>query len=363
MTIQSFPQFPLIPPALFGVSGVAYSTADADGEGIAPQIQVPITGTLTDIAFAVATVTTGDAAFSVRVETIDGATGLPSGTLIDSPTNAAYGAVNIADTDDNKIISCQINSGTGVAVTRGDHIAIKLTRPTSGSFNGRIIYGGAYQSSVASNYPNVAVNTGSWVKGCNLPVCAMKISGTWYLPNMCILYASISNTAINDPGTPKQLGILVNKPVGLRLAGALVMVAAGSAEDYQLKLYSDPTGAPSLVATSNNFDADFRESINVRWTSHIFNSSPELTKDTAYVLCINPTTANEINVYYQEMGSTTYNACLPMGSNATYYYRSDTGPFAETNTRVPFIIPIFDGIDIGSGGGGIFMPRARQIGV
>jgi hypothetical protein len=123
MTLQALPSricipnIPIVSPSYTGL------IINDDTDEIAILICIPISGTaLKEVIFSTGTITTGENAVPVRIETV-GANGLPSGSLYVANAN---GTVNIADGDDSTLKSVAINGGTGVACTAGNWVYIRM---------------------------------------------------------------------------------------------------------------------------------------------------------------------------------------------------------------------------------------------
>jgi len=113
-----FPWHALI--AFAGASFVSLTIND-DTDEVAIIFQSPAAGALQTVAFLTGTTTTGENGVPGRLETLN-ASGNPSGTLIDSPTNVATGTVDIAAADDNVLKTMSINGGTGVTEIGRAHV-------------------------------------------------------------------------------------------------------------------------------------------------------------------------------------------------------------------------------------------------
>lgn len=351
MTMQQLPSGLWVPHNYYTISN---QIIDGDADYFTHIIESPAGGTLTQVAFGVQTVTVGDDTFSVRLETIDADTGNPTGTLIDSPTNAAYGTVDIADADDNKMIICDINGGTGVTVTAGQKIAVRLARTASSSANLRPSYNTAFPNGAVNGYPysTYDLSAGSWTKVLASPSLALNIGG-WKLPVGCTALPSYATLTADNPGTPEQYGNIVNEPYKRRAMGAFAYLIGGAANAFHFKLYSDPLGTPTEIATTAEHDADLGTSAaSARQTALRFASPVVLEPNTNYGLVISPNVSGtNVTIYYFTILHSSLSALWPMGANSYYCSRTDTGAFATDNTRFTMIGLILDQLDDGVGAG------------
>jgi len=99
-------------------------TLDADGEYCSSIFTIPKTGTLKKIGFRTGTVTKADT-INVRLETVDPATGYPSGTLYLDESPGSSGSQ--ASPSSNTTYWVALNGTTGVSVTVGDLVAVKVS--------------------------------------------------------------------------------------------------------------------------------------------------------------------------------------------------------------------------------------------
>src|SRR3990167_43486 len=130
MAITTVPTFHLpetgASQTVVGLSSTAF-TFDASTDKLAAIIDIPQDGTLTAIEFRIDNSTLGSSTtFTMSLETLSGTPGLPTGTLIDDPTNAATGTVAVTGADDTIWKSVPINGGTGVTVAAGTQLALDL---------------------------------------------------------------------------------------------------------------------------------------------------------------------------------------------------------------------------------------------
>lgn len=322
-----------------GTPFMGYVTLDANDEYIAAVFQIPKTGSLTEIAFSVRTVTSADTDFSVRIETVSTTTGLPSGTLIDAN---AYGTVNIGTGDSNTIKTCTLTGAVSVTVGTIVAVVFKLT----GTGPNLQLWGGypQYESqfpyyysspdaSIAPRSPNLALNIGGWVSAYQM-FC------------QAVTYESIAQASSNN----KERGILINLPFKARVCGAVASCTTPTGSTYKISLYSTPTGTPVEEATTIELDGDVT-ALGRGGRHHLFSSPFILQPNTNYVLALQVTGTTAIDVYYLSYPSNTYSAAYPGGASAVWYARDSIGStsFSATDTRVPIMHAIIDQLDDGAG--------------
>lgn len=349
MTMQTLPGLPVFYPNIFHTYALINNaqTLDAAGEKIAWVLQIPAAGTLTQVAVAFGTVTTGDSAFSVRLETIDGSTGYPSGTLYATNSN---GTINVSSSDDNVLKECDINGGTGVTVAK-DTAAVVFGLSDTGPSLGLKYFAG-----LGSNFPYSVdygiTSAGAWTKGSYTPNIAMKIDGVWYVPYGCFLGPAYTSESVNASG--KECGIIINMPVKARIKGIVLQLAVAAGADWKCILYSDPTGSsPVAELTGPIIDGDLKKDTNGRMYFYDFGSSFVLQASTDYALVIQGQTSNTLTLNTISFADTTYSSLFHGGANNIMCSRtSASGAFTLTTTRAPLIQGTFDQFDDGAGTGG-----------
>lgn len=322
----------------------SYHTLDYQNEAVGFIFQIPKTGTLTDIAFATGTVTTGSD-YTIRIETVNTSPGYPTGTLYDAN---GTGSGTIADANDNTILSCNINDGTGISVTKGNVVAVVLT-VTSASPNLRI---NAQPSGVTFAFPYMALYTGTppsaWAMSACRPSIALNIGG-WCNNGLTPFCQSVTSESIT---AGYERGVLMNFPYKCRITGA-AMFLSGYAKDIKLVIYSDPTGDnPVAELTSDRFYGEIAGANTSRLFYYLFDSTFIPIVGVDYALAIQ---GIETGAYlsYWSYPNNTYTAAYPLWPSWVWCGRNGTsGAFTLTDTRVPMLSPLIDQLDDGASAGG-----------
>ena len=209
------------------VASTTSATIDADGEYGGWVFSAPSAMTVTDIAFYVSTLTTGDN-IDVRVETVDATTGLPTGTLWATNTNILVNVTSTGRWNGTLTASASLNAG--------DIFCVKIVRPTAGTFNGvlRLLIGG---NIAQHGFPYRVLNAGSPTKAAaSSPVALeLKISGPSY-PRLGIKAQLLADAteAFTSASTPDERGNRLLLPGGWVTAFMVEMNAASTACDFVL---------------------------------------------------------------------------------------------------------------------------------
>jgi hypothetical protein len=323
------------------VVGSLYNITD-DTDYVFFVLDIPKTGKLYSVNFVTATVLTGDTAFVVRVESVDGS-GNPSGNLM--YTNSS-GTVNIANTDDNKNIECLINSTNGVDVAVGDKVALVFRRSTGSSANMTLRTG---SNAVVTNYPYIGdynITSGETLtKSALIPNVCIKINSNYIVPNSCCFY-TVPTASISAFASPKEYGIGFSLGFTAKIIGFWVVMVGFSGTTAKINLYSSPTASPILKGASDVLDLDFLISTSTNRIVQFHCSEPIIVKrDVPYVMALAPQDSTEITFRANSIVS-ALKEVAPMGAYGTQYYR-DTGgttSFTNTDTLVPLMGPILSSV-------------------
>ena len=306
------------------------SLLDAAGEKLAWIIQAPKAGTISKVCFRSSTVTSsGDA--DVRLETVDGATGAPSGSLFGTNTNATQ-TVSTSNTWWTTTLTA------GAVVTQGQDLAVVIAN-TTGTYN--ITYGGV--TLWVSNYPYMQVNTGAWVKTAGVPVTAFEYNdGSYGYIADALPYSAFTNTAFNNSSNPDERGIKFRLPFSARVVGAEVVLDADAACD--IVLYgSDGT----TVLTSRSLDSDVRFGANGGNLAVRFPASQTLLANTDYRMTVLPTSGSNVTISDFAVASAAIWDAVDGGADFHLTTRNNAGAWTDTTTSRTLMALLIDAVDLG----------------
>jgi len=209
-------------------------TLDADGEKLAFIMHAPKTGTISKVCFRTGTVTTG-ATVDVRLETVDATTGDPTGTLLGTNSN---GAQVIADANDNVFFTTALT--TGVAVTKGDLMAVVIVVPTGANLALVDLADDSGSSGPIFPY-STQFAAAAWTKSATGSgiICALEYNdGSYaYQPLMWPLSATQTDT-FNNSSSPDERGNKLSLPFPARVTGFWVWVDIDGDADIVTSLRS-----------------------------------------------------------------------------------------------------------------------------
>lgn len=341
-----------------GGSAVAFGGSDivdADGEASGGVFQSPVTDTITKIGFMTAAVTaTGDV--NIQIETV-GADGLPTGTIWATGTSVTK---NILLTDDNMWF--EVTLDTPASVSRGDIFAVTITRPTSGTFNGRINKGGMGGGGYYCGFPYAVAKTTAWSgsgMSVNMSVC---FATAGYAP-LEGLYGISSNTftvTFNNTSTPDVVGNIINVPWDIKVNGFWIFADLDA--DCVVKLY-DSDGVTVLASTTilSTYPPLSTPYVNFMY----FTSDVTLTASTNYYIAVEPSSTSNMTIYYLEFSTEAIKKQCGIFQHASYVSSKDptgTGSWTTTTNKGALIGVLLSEIDIPTGGGGGLLTHPSMTG-
>lgn len=319
------------------------NTLDNAADRHALIFKAPATCSATKVGFSTRTVTSSQSV-DVRIETVDGTSGDPSGTLIDSPTNQAYGteATLASNTYYEPTLTAaqSLTAGTTYAVV----IQYTSTAGTIQTLNQSI-------DTSTAEFPYASYNlTGSYAKSASTILnIVLYCGGAYYeLGTMPPLSSATLSAAYNSGSTPDERGNKITFPVPVKVDGFWAMAGGAAGGTWDFVLY-DSDGTTALKTIS--FDGDQRGNgttrgkIYVRWGSPI-----SLSANTAYRVVIKPTNTTNVTLYQFTVNSTAILDAYSGGSAAFLTTRVDAaGSWTDTATTTRAMVGlIVTGLDNGA---------------
>lgn len=337
---------------VYNISTSSVFLLDAADEAAGLVVTAPKAGNIRNVSFRTGTVTTG-ATVDVRIETVDAATGNPSGTLWATNTNVSH-AINAAD--DNVWLTTG-NLTASATVAKGDKIAVVIVNPSVSPGTLRI----ASMPQITQIPQGLLKTAGSWAKQLEVPAIALQYDDGSYgfIDNIFGGLTAITLTAFNSGSTPDEAAIKFTCPVKMTVSGIWAHVgniAAGA--DFDLVLY-DSDG--STVLESVSIDGDHAISTAADNPLAVrFDTDVTLNAGSSYRVAVKPTTANNISRCVADFISAAAIASSPIGpTTALTSTRTDAGAWTDTDTDSVLLAGVIvTQLDDGAGGGGVAMPAA-----
>jgi hypothetical protein len=311
-------------------------------------VSVPTTGAITHVGIRTGTVTSSQT-LRVSLQTPDGTTGDPSGTLYGGSAlgTQAAPASNTA---------YRVALGTSASATYGDQVWVVVEFDSTAG--------------------NLVISTLTQLTNHGYPACSLFNGTTWtrsggwfcgYLDYGGTVYdcetvpaSAITVTTVNSGSTPDEYAMKFSLPFPCRARGFMVLGTPGSATatcDYVLY------DAGSSAIASRSFDPKRMFGASAaRPTPDIFNAPAAIAANTVYRLAIKPTSVNAVNLTYWDFPTAASLDALPGGQNVSASSRTDAGPWTDVATRRLLIALWIDQVDDGvSAGGGSGYSRGRLV--
>ena len=326
-------------------TGAVASTALVASGRIGFVFQAPKTGEI-DRALWRSGAAVGSPTVDVRLETVG--TGSPSGTLFATNTNIVTGTI-ASNTDYESTLTA------GASVTQGDFLSLVWACNSGTSIQ---IALASLVTSMQLNLPQISTaGTYSLIAG-RLPYAALRYSDGTYCPIAAggVAYGIGSTISAYTSG---ERGLRFRLPYTARVSG--FWASFDPDVDFTVNLYDDAT-APggtairSLAIATNRFIQK-----NAVVSQFNFSSSVTLAADTWYRLVGAPSGSPGIRYNINTIPSASYAAAVATDHHETV---SSGGSWVNTDTVLPQIGVVIDGLDNGvGGGGGLILPRAMNGGL
>lgn len=324
-TIQNSPgwvfPYPINKPNLGG-----NATLDANGEKHAKVLHIPQDGTIKALGFTTESYT-ASGTVDVRLETVDAATGEPTGTLVAANANGSV-VVNAA----NSYFEATLT--TPVAVNRGDVVAVVIVNDATGNFQVK-----APNPENDASFPYSLLYTTSWSKSQTQSSIALKYSDDSYpYLDAAMTFHSEGAYTYNNTSTPDEIGIKFTLPHDVRVSSFLGQGVFNA--NYDIVLYD----ADDNVLATVSHDSDLIASGAT--DRHNYLTFPEdpltLTKNEVYRLVYKPTTTTSIQARYLQFANTAMKSVMGL-QNVSKTERTDGGAWTDTDTEVIQIAIVANG--------------------
>lgn len=297
--------------------------------------------TVSHVGFRAATAS-GSPTIEIRIETLD-ASGLPSGTLWATNTNATTGTI----TSSSDVLQALTASAS---ITKGKIFCVKLALASGTSQSLQLTNN--HSMHVTSSLPYYVTNTGTPTKNIfnsSAANLALGSSSTtfYYVPGALPITTGTSG-AFNNTNSAKR-GLRFTPPFPCRAVGVR-WYNGNSSGDYNAVLFND--AGTELSSSSTAFDGDHNAASANAGLTVYFDNPVTLSAGTTYRVAIEPSSATNVVVYTITMPSASYMGATPAGAAAHYTtYASGSWTDSATN-QLPLMDILIDQVDDGAGSGG-----------
>ena len=328
--------------------GVLSSTALVASGKIGFVFQAPKTGTIDRILWQSGTAA-GSPTVDVRLETVG--TGSPSGTLFATNTNVVTGTVASNTAYESTLTA-------GATVTQGDFLSMVWAYASGTSIQIALASstpasGGVIASQL--NLPQISTaGTYSLISG-RLAYAALRYSDGAYCPIAAGGVAYGIGSTISQY-TSGEKGIRFRLPYTARVAG--FWTSCDPDVDHTINLYADSTAPGGTAILSQAVATNRFIQKNAVGSVFSFASKATLAANTWYRLVASSSGSPGIRYQINTISSASYAAAVATDHHQT---ESSGGSWVNTDTILPQIGLVIDGLDNGvGGGGGLILPRAMN---
>ena len=304
-------------------------------------VGAPTAGNITAVGLVTGVVTTG-CTVEVRIETVSDTTGRASGSLV---TAGASATQVIANTDDN--VWFNITLGTAASVTRGQPIAIVIDVSSGTPATLRFAQ---FSTGGGPLFPFLLVDDGTPAVLASAPVLTLSYGGTYYQVDGAYPIKASSSDSYSTSSAKDTFGLRFQVPHSVRVCG--IWWWGDTDGDCSIELLD----GSDAVLTSLTFDKDIPYADTGIGLFRIpFTAQVTLTAGTTYRLAIRAMSTSNVILYHYTIDATAMLAASHLGSSQMYMTEADygAGPYGawtDTNTKVPWIGLICDGMEAGGGG-------------
>lgn len=320
------------------VPGLASASINTIGYGLACIFQPGVDDTITHVSFRTGAINAGT--LDVRIETVDPATGLPSGSLWAANTS---GSRVMLASDDNTYFEVALTSGA--VVNKEDWVAIVVQAATA--LIGSVSYTTSGPSVSYGPY-HASNTTGAWAINTtgNVGIFTPKFAtaGYTYMNGFCP-FDVVTTRTFNSTSTPDVRGNKITIPFGCRVSGA--QVHADFDGDANVKLFASDG---STLLASVSVDSEIIASTGVTRVDLKFDNPADLSAGAVVYLVVEPSTATNLSVYDLSFENSSLKGVYC--ANAVSVSAKDpasSSDYTESALEINMVSLIISHIDDGSG--------------
>lgn len=237
----------------------------------------------------------------------------------------------------NSVQQSAIASGSKT-ISHGDSIAIVLSMTARGASDSIVVQHAPTGTEVNPNILGGSIvenTTGSYANTSAYPMAYIIFDdGSVGWMYGFTMQKSVTTVTINSTtGTADEYGNLLNLPFTFYALGVEIMVSlAGNSSDFEILVYSDPLGTPTVQRTLTIDATQASVTASVRFIGLPFSSPYLVTANTPIGISCRPTTANNISIYAWDGDGVKSDKIHPPNSYAYAIRRlNNTGAFSDYN--------------------------------
>ena len=313
----------------------------ADDRG-ACVFQVPKDGNIDAIGFRTEIVTTAPGAdMDVRLETVDPATGEPTGTLADTNTN---GAQTVTDVNNTWYLTALTAS---YAATMGEYLAVVIVNPSNPDHGDVQITTMPLDQN--ARIPYVIHETGgTWTKHFHCPMFAIRYDDASY-PHIHRVwpYENDAQDIYGSDDAPTYRGNRFQLPFPAKVTGVWYQIDTDGA--FEIILYDSDGSTPLGTFAVSNL---IRNLTTAALNYFTFSSTITLAKDVDYRIIARPTTTTDIRMDRMIMNAAAQVGAISGGTKWIKTTATTPGSWTDVDTERFMIGLQISALPDDAGGGG-----------
>lgn len=236
------------------------------------------------------------------------------------------------------------------AVTYNDLLALVIEFDGGGRLGAdSVAISGFSQAPVDNQCISTLQTGGVWAGQACTPNIVLEFDdGTFGTLNGSMVNASPTiNVSLNTGSAEDEVGQLFQFPYPVKVGGARCLMGwTNTSSDCDVILYEGTTVRRSSSIDASKIGLDTTRPLPVVWEPW------EFAANTPFRIVVKPTTANNVQVYYQTLNDANHRTLRGGGTNCAATSRVDGGAFTDLTTRMMFISAELVGFSDGGGGGG-----------
>ena len=243
-------------------------------------------------------------------------------------------------------------------LAHGDLIDIQLlmtARAGADSVTPGLNGGSVSTVATARNFPYLVTNNSAKGTAAQLVAYIRFDDGTiGWIEGVSLPHATLTSVAFNSGSTPDEYCATFTPSFRFQIAGVSLPIASVAAGDnYEMVVYRDPLGTPAVLVTDVVDPEAHGASATVGATVSRAVAPITFEVGVTYGVSVRPTTANDINLAYFNLGSgfDALKAILPFPDCKVAARSNQTGAFTEVQAyHVPLVVFDVCGLETGAPG-------------
>jgi hypothetical protein len=289
---------------------------------------------------------TGSPTVDIRIETVDPATGLPTGTLWATDTNIVTTAGDLVT--NTWVLKALTASAT---IAKGEVFCVKVLYQTGTSTATQTLTGLISQSVMPYRVDNTGSPAAAVLSNSLIIALGSSSSTFYYVPGLLPMgTTAVANNTFNNTNSAKR-GLKFQVPFKCRAVGARYFMNNASGN---FNIILEDTSPAELSSSSTAFDGNNFFAGVTGAADLYFDNAVTLSPATNYRLMVEPSSATNCSITTITLPSADYRTAWPHGTNCMYSTYASSVYDDSATTQLPILDLLIDQLDDGvqTGGGG-----------